>query len=755
MRRILANSRHLPGMTYLLLACSALIFAVLGCSDDTTSVGDTVPPARVTNLSVSAVTHSSASLRWTAPGDDGIEGTASEYDLRYSQTEITEESWTSATPASPQPEPSERGTLESHTITGLEEGTLYYFVLKSADEVPNWSDLSNVDSGTTSFPDTIPPTRVSDLQVTAVSDSTISLSWTTPDDPMRVAGLAQYDVRYSQEEIDEQTWESAQQAEGEPVPGEPSSLESFTLAGLERATTYFIALKTADGALNWSDLSNVVQGQTRDAFTIDPDGTGDFPTIQEAIDAIPSGSIIELSDGTFSGNLNRDLDFMGKALTLRSQSGDPENCVINCEGTGSDPHRGFVFQSGEGPSTVIQDISVRDGYASGTEFPTGYGGAVLCINGSNPTFKGCVFSECDALSGGAVFIRDSDPILEDCGFFFNNADVGAALRIENSSAELTSCTFTRNDAFSRGGGLSYSGQFLSLEYCDFIENTAAAAGGAICLDSDASLTLVNCEFSLNVAVGGGGGAVGMLDGASGAGLTAVDCTFADNASNFGAAAFLIGSSLDFIRCSFFGNSVSGVIGLGGAISVVENSDLSISECFFTANESTRSGGALFVNQSSCELLNSVLTGNHSGGDAGAVHVFLASLEVDMCTFASNRAAEIGGGIFLEGSDALLERSILWGNCAGVAAGEAYLTFNLEDTQLGFICSAVDSAGISGEGTVSYLGPQVFSDPFFCDPSTCDAAPTMDGDYSLSATSPCLEENSPCGDQVGALGQGCD
>ena len=80
---------------------------------------------------------------------------------------------------------------------------------------------------------------------------------------------------------------------------------------------------------------------------------------------------------------------------------------------------------------------------------------------------------------------------------------------------------------------------------------------------------------------------------------------------------------------------------------------------------------------------------------------------------------------------------------------------ITEAQLAFICSAVDSAGITGDGTLSYLGPQIFSDPLFCDPSTCDAAPTMDGDYSLSATSPCREENSPCGDQIGSLGQGCD
>jgi hypothetical protein len=40
-----------------------------------------------------------------------------------------------------------------------------------------------------------------------------------------------------------------------------------------------------------------------------PDGSGDLPTIQAALNASPRGTIIELADGTYAGEGNRDLDF--------------------------------------------------------------------------------------------------------------------------------------------------------------------------------------------------------------------------------------------------------------------------------------------------------------------------------------------------------------------------------------------------------------------------------------------------------------
>ena len=91
----------------------------------------------------SAASTATATLHWTAPGDDSLTGQAATYDLRYAQFPITESNFLTASrwPTS-QPLPS--GSEESCTIAGLSLSAVYYFALKTADSSGNWSDLSNV-----------------------------------------------------------------------------------------------------------------------------------------------------------------------------------------------------------------------------------------------------------------------------------------------------------------------------------------------------------------------------------------------------------------------------------------------------------------------------------------------------------------------------------------------------------------------------------------------------------------------------------
>ncbi len=116
------------------------------CGSETS---DTTAPSAITDLAVQSSTSNSITLTWTAPGDDGNTGKASQYDVRYSTSEINNNNWDSALQASDEPKPSTAGTTEKFTVTGLSPKTTYYFAVKSVDEVPNWSGLSNVVSGTT------------------------------------------------------------------------------------------------------------------------------------------------------------------------------------------------------------------------------------------------------------------------------------------------------------------------------------------------------------------------------------------------------------------------------------------------------------------------------------------------------------------------------------------------------------------------------------------------------------------------------
>jgi hypothetical protein len=105
---------------------------------------DYVAPDRIADLESGAVSDTTVELTWTTPGDDGGDGTAAEYDIRFHTETITEENWDSATLIAGIGEPGVPGTNGSVVIDGLEPSTDYYFGIRTRDEVFNWSEISNI-----------------------------------------------------------------------------------------------------------------------------------------------------------------------------------------------------------------------------------------------------------------------------------------------------------------------------------------------------------------------------------------------------------------------------------------------------------------------------------------------------------------------------------------------------------------------------------------------------------------------------------
>ncbi|UCG52003.1 MAG: fibronectin type III domain-containing protein [Candidatus Latescibacterota bacterium] len=281
-RRATEQLRHFskPALVFLSLALSLGILAVGGCGKDETDPAgpgpgnnngwDTIPPATVTDLRLRSPSTQSLAVVWTAPGDDGMAGTARRYDIRYSKSSITDTSWDSSTPvdASIVPTPKPAGNVETMVLLGLDSGTEYFFALKTSDEVPNVSDLSNCPSGTT-LKETIPPDDISDLVATAIDDVTFVLNWTAPGDDGMSGTAAQYDIRYSRNPIlDETNWDSSTPVAVTPPPNPAGFSEEFTVTGLDPHTNYFFVVKTGDEIGNWSGLSNNAPGLALSEFLL-------------------------------------------------------------------------------------------------------------------------------------------------------------------------------------------------------------------------------------------------------------------------------------------------------------------------------------------------------------------------------------------------------------------------------------------------------------------------------------------------------
>lgn len=120
-----------------------------------TLITDATAPSAISDLAA-ATTENSATLTWTAPGnDDGAPptGRAASYDIRYADVGGTLDcsafSFDTATAVEKPPSPQDYNTPETLEIMGLNPSNNYCFAIKSSDEAPNTSAVSNIVYATT------------------------------------------------------------------------------------------------------------------------------------------------------------------------------------------------------------------------------------------------------------------------------------------------------------------------------------------------------------------------------------------------------------------------------------------------------------------------------------------------------------------------------------------------------------------------------------------------------------------------------
>ena len=237
-------------------------------------------------------------------------------------------------------------------------------------------------------------------------------------------------------------------------------------AGNEGFPDHYVIPGPGDG-VDWHPLGEVA--------VVAPDGTGDYPTIQAAINAADENGIIVLTSGVFSGPGNRDLDCLGKTLWIRSAANDPDSCRIECGGSVAEPHRGFQFVSGESPGTILQGVTITGGYGEG-----GAGGAMVFTGAAAPTIINCDFETNVASVGGAVCCEGGSPAFEDCRFEGNDATAeGGALRLgSGSQVTLIRTTLDANAAGGQGGAIFITGgSVATLASCTLHASSAAVGGG--------------------------------------------------------------------------------------------------------------------------------------------------------------------------------------------------------------------------------------------------------------------------------------
>ncbi len=269
----------------------------------------------------------------------------------------------------------------------------------------------------------------------------------------------------------------------------------------------------------------------------------DFATIQQAIDAASYGDIIGVSPGTYTGNGNWDINFKGKAITLRSSSGAGRT-TIDCAGI--EGHRGFYFHQGEDRNSVVRGFTIRGASLTGSEIPSdnsswnsahSIGGGIFCEN-SSPSIIDCVIERCKAELGSGIGVVGGSPLIISCTIerceagglgTAQTGGYGAGIGlVKGSDARIVNSVIESNTAYNKslGAGIYCWKSKVMLSGCDISFNDAhvnVKGGGLYCGGSSAQATLERCIVSNNTAEAGGG-----IFSELNARTNITNCTIADN-----------------------------------------------------------------------------------------------------------------------------------------------------------------------------------------------------------------------------------
>ncbi|MBP7937827.1 MAG: VCBS repeat-containing protein [Phycisphaerae bacterium] len=400
-----------------------------------------------------------------------------------------------------------------------------------------------------------------------------------------------------------------------------------------------------------------------------------FDAIQEAIDAAVPGDTVVVADGTYMGNGNRDIDFRGKAILVRSENG-PDWCTIDCQGTATAPHRACLFNHAETAGAVLDGFTITHGYAAGF-FPAGHGGGVLC-DGASPTLIRNVITGCEASGGGAIAcVNGAAPAMTANDIVENVGFSGGGVYSTHSAPVITGNRVLRNRANQDGGGIAAHYGTATVTANEIADNSCPTNGGGIDTLLLASPRIVGNTILRNSAGWSGGG----------------------------------------VYC-------------------YENTGTAIVNNRVESNHADGRGGGIYtVNDPSPPLVaNNLIARNSSDLDGGGLYCYDSSPRVINDTIVANSAAAKGGGLSAwYGSEVTVANCILWDNAATGGAQIAVAYYGSTPSRVSAAhCDVEGGRGavlVEGGCVLTWGDGNLEAYPLFVAPGVA---------HALAADSPCID-----------------
>lgn len=228
------------------------------------------------------------------------------------------------------------------------------------------------------------------------------------------------------------------------------------------------------------------------SFTVDKSGSGDYTSIQAAINASSSGDVITVNAGTYYEYVS----FGGKNVTVQSASGSAST-IISAPGSTS---AAVTFSSSETASAVLDGFTVTN--------PSS-GGRGIRISSASPTIRNSKISlngTSYSGSGGGAYISGGSPTFDTVTFLDNQAYYGGDVYVDTYGAPtFQSCTFSSSQAYY-GAGI-YASYGYPEVYDSEVSGQYSAYYGAFLYGTYSAIVLDNVNVHDNYGYYGHGGAV--------------------------------------------------------------------------------------------------------------------------------------------------------------------------------------------------------------------------------------------------------
>lgn len=300
-------------------------------------------------------------------------------------------------------------------------------------------------------------------------------------------------------------------------------------------------------------------------------------------------------DGGYAGFSGTDPDSRRLDPNMTILSGNIGNA-----GSNTDDSYHVVTANSVDSSAILDGVTIKDGYANGSDAADTFGGGIYLAN-SSPTIRNSfLLDNFAAIGGGGIYNSNSSPTISNCIIEDNSANAdGGGIRNDDSSPTITGCTIDKNTANGSagdeaGGGAmaNYGGSTPMITACNINANHSNSAGAVY--NSSSNPTFSYCMFDDNMASGSAGQGGAMFNSASSPTLT--HCTFTANSA-----------TVD-----------------GGAIYDVGGSDPALTNCILWADTTDSAANEVTNNSSNANITFSDIQGSYAGeGNLNADPLFAA------------------------------------------------------------------------------------------------------------------------------------